>query len=221
MNDEALFTFNEFFVKTLMLSMIDHDNIKAILQEVATFKRLAEEATEVNKVVQQLDGYDDENIKIHLGTDGTIQWPAADLVNKVNAKMFDAVIALKTQETVIDRMAKAIGGEVSEESPDANMWLVEWRRDVREFLDRHSWLPAQLTRSLLLHGGLHHRKMLKALPEALDSPKFQEVLPAIASGQIPARNIGSVWRKELQKALDDEKQRDSLTYRPEMVLESS
>ena len=206
MNDENLFTFNEFYIKTLMLNMSDHANIKAILQEVATFKVLAEKATELNKIVQQFDGYEDENIKIHLGTEGTIQWPAAELMSRVNALMSVAIVELKRQEMVIDRMAQAIGREVSaEENSDADMWLAEWRRDVNEFLDRHHWLPTQLTRSLLLHGNRYHRAMLKGSTDGVAPPKFREVLPTIVSGEIYARNIGSVWRKELQRALDEEK----------------
>lgn len=205
MNDESLFTFSEFYIKTLMLNMSDHENIKAILQEVATFKVLAEKATELNKIVQQLDGYEDEEIKIHLGFDGTIQWPAAELISRVNAKMSDAVMALKTQEMIIDRMAQAIGREVSaEENSDADMWLVEWQRDVNEFMDRHYWLPMQIKRPLLFYGSEEHRYMQVGYTDGI-APKLRETLPGIISGKIPVRNIGPVMKQSLQKALDREK----------------
>ena len=205
MNDENLFTFNEFYIKTLMLNMSDHANIKAILQEVATFKVLAEKATELNKIVQQFDGYEDENIKIHLGTEGTIQWPAAELMSRVNALMSVAIVELKRQEMVIDRMAQAISGDVvyvEAEDYAADMWFLKWRRDVTEFANKHTWIRSRFITTLHSHGARQHVQMLK---EGDESPKFREALPFIISGYIPVRNCGDMMQDELQKALDEEK----------------
>lgn len=182
---DDLVIFNEFWTKMLALHSGDNENIKAILAEINKFRDFAKKANEINAVVRQLDGFEGAEIKISLGMNGSIHWPADELINKTNAMMSDAVLNLKRQEMVLQRMADAIEGDqlvdglnldlitfdgaIPKDNVKLNRgvmvsfnpdtWLEEWQRDVSEFCGIYG-IKARFAGIIRRQGAKWHKELL-------------------------------------------------------------